>query len=233
MRHQYLLLSDKLRLVSLLAFFYAYSSPVRVAARSILEGRQFQWGYPSGITPSGKVAMAWGHGLAGHADYILYLACAISFFLCMALRAPGRLVDAAIVAWTSIGLGVGLWLSNELGSRLVSEKATLGWIGMSYLWTEVLPVAIAWVLALMVLIRDLRRHEPPRPPRWTSPNNVLTLVAVAFLVVAAILFNLGPQHGIGDIGGIVTLYIGLLVLFVGLSPWNVSSTSSDSSKNLG
>lgn len=215
-----MLWEDKLLCLALLAFFYAYSSPVRVAIRSAFEGRQFSWGYPSGVTESGKVAMVSGKGLFGHTDYILLTSFAAIWILCAGMRKPDRFFQVALAGWTSIGLGVGLWLGLDQGDSLTSNKQTLGLTGLSYLWMEVLPAAIAWLLALAVLLRGwLRRESQFAAAAWTRLNTILLASAAAFLVLAGVLLNIGPQHSTADFNGVGSTYVSLILFLLGIAPW--------------
>jgi hypothetical protein len=216
---------DKLLLLSLLLFFYTYSSPIRVAIRAALEGRDFSWGYPSGITATGKVAMVSGKGLFGHTDHILFLAFAVAWILCAGLRKPDRGFQVALVGWTSIGLGVGLWLGIGAGDSLTSNKETLGLSGLSYLWMEVLPAGIAWLVATALLIRNVRKGVQQPSPSWTRLNSILMAGGAGLLVLAAILLNIGPQHGAADFNGVGMMYIGLILFFLGMSPWQNKNTA--------
>jgi hypothetical protein len=224
MKYRFLLWQDKLLLLTLIVFFYAYSSPIRVALRAGLEGSEFSWGYASGVRLDGQVAMAHGHGFYGHSDYILFIAFSVAWLLCAGLRKPDAFFRAGIAIWTSIGFGVGLWLTFALGTSLTSNKDTLGATNLSYFWTEVAPAGLAWVLALALLIRS-RRAPPPPPTRWTRINTMLNVGAAAFFTLAAILLNAGPPHGDADFNGVGMLYIGLMLLLLGAAPWERQSDS--------
>jgi len=218
MRYRYKLWDDKLLLLTLIVFFYAYSSPVRVATRAALEGRDFSWAYVSGIASSGGAAVASGRGLFGHTDYILFLAFAVAWLLCMGLRKPDGHFRAGLAGWTSIGFGVGLWLAIRMGDRLTVGKQTLGLADLSFLWTQVAPAGAAWLLAAILLVRGERGGSPPRA-EWTRLNALLMAAAAGFLVLAAVLLNVGPQHGRADFHGVGMMYFGFTLLMLGLSPW--------------
>jgi hypothetical protein len=51
---------DKLLLLALIATFYAFSSYVRVAIRTIIEGPTFQWACFAGVKADGVVAVVSG-----------------------------------------------------------------------------------------------------------------------------------------------------------------------------
>lgn len=223
MRYKFALWRDKLLLLTLLAFFYAYSSPVRVAIRAALEGRDFSWGYTSGITPEGKIAMAWGKGLQGHTDYILHAAFPVIWLLCAVMRRPDRFVQAALVGWTSIGLGVGLWLGFSLGDSLTSSKQTLGLTGLSYMWMEVLPAAVAWLLALALFVRGPSQAQQEARSVWLRINTMLITCAAGFMLLSAFLLNAGPQHGNADFHGVGMMYFALIFLMLGVAPWEKRS----------
>jgi hypothetical protein len=215
-----MLWEDKLLCLALLMFFYAYSSPVRVAIRSAFEGRQFSWGFPSGVTESGKVAMMSGKGLFGHTDYILLTSFAVIWILCAGMRKPDRFFQVALAGWTSIGFGVGLWLGLDQGDSLTSNKQTLGLAGLSYLWMEVLPAVVAWLLALAVLVRGwVRGDSQPAAAAWTRLNTILLTSAAAFLVLGGVLLNIGPQHGAADFNGVGMTYVSLILFLLGVAPW--------------
>lgn len=219
MNYRFLLWRDKLLLLTLFAFFYAYSSPIRVALRSVLEGRDFSWGYPSGVTVDGTVATVSGRGLFGHTSHILFIAFAIIWLLCTGLRKPDRFFKIALVGWTSIGFGVGLWLALEQGGQLTSSKRTLGMADLSYFWTEVFPAGIAWAFAVALFFRRSCSYGGDGVGAWNRLNLILIACAAGFLGLAAILLNWGPQHGSADFNGVGMTYVGLTLFLLGVSPW--------------
>ncbi len=209
---------DKLLLFALLALFYTYSSVLRVAIRAVLEGRDFGWAYYSGVAPDGSAAVAEGHGLFGHTDYLLVNALVVLWLLCAGLRKPDRFFQSALVGWTSIGFGMSLWLTFRFGSGLTSSKETLGLTALTHGWTDLLAPGIAWLLSVALLIRGAP-HAADHPGRWTALNRVLLLGSVGFLLVAALVLNLGQQHGGADFAGISAIYIVFFLFLLGVSPW--------------
>jgi hypothetical protein len=220
MNYRFLLLRDKLLLLTLFALFYAYSSPVRVAVRALLEGSQFSWSYPLGVRLDGEIAAASGKGLFGHTSYILFVAFAILWLLCAGLRRPDGWFRGALAGWTSIGFGVDVWLTAELGDGLTSNKTTLGLSNLSYLWTEVVPAGAAWFLAMALLTRGwFRGSAAAQGAPWRRINTMFGLAAAGFLLLAAVLLNMGPQHGPADFNGIGMMYLAFLLALLSLSPW--------------
>lgn len=219
MGYRYLLWRDKLLLITLVLFFYSYSSPIRVVVRSLLEGREFKWAYYAGVTPDGKAAVAHGEGLYGHFDYVLLNAFAIVWLLCMGLRQPDSFFRCALVAFTSIGLASAIWLELGIEGNLQVGKETLGLEGLSFLWSELFPTFLAWSSASALLIWGICRETILPRPAWTPLNKWLLAAAAVILGLAALLLNFGEQHGWVDFNGIGMIYLALILFLIGMSPW--------------
>ena len=222
MRYRYILWTDKLLLLSLLAFFYAYSTFVRVAIRAAFEGPEFTWSYYSGVRTDGSLAIASGAGLFGHTSFVLTSAFAVVWLLCMGFRRPDRFFQTAMFAWTSIGFGVGVWLTHQFGDSLTTDKQTLGLSGLSLLWTDLLPSFIAWLLAVAVAVRGSLGPRAEASAGWERVNGWLLGAFAVLMSAAAIVLNLGPQHGQADFNGMGLLYLAFFSFMLGISPWEAS-----------
>jgi hypothetical protein len=218
-RYRYVLWSDKLLLLSLLVFFYAYSTFVRVAARAAIEGPDFTWSYYSGFRIDGSLAIAGGAGLLGHTSFLLTSAFVVVLLLCMGFRKPDRFFQVALLGWTSIGFGVGLWLTHQFGDSLTTDKRTLGLSGLSVLWTSLLPSFATWLLAVALAVRGRLRPRPEFTAGWAPVNYWLLGTFVAVMLAAAVVLNLGPQHGEADFHGTGVLYLAFFCFMLGISPW--------------
>jgi hypothetical protein len=208
---------------TLAAFVLLHSSQVRVALRAVIEGSAFSWSYVSGLTLDHALATSSGRGLSGHTDYLLAQAFVAIWLLAMGLRRPDRFFQPGLLAWNSIALGMALWLDANVGDTLRVEKQTLG-ISLPHFWANVFPAAVAWSLALIFVLRNWRRPEPP-VARWTRRNTLFAGIAVILLLATAVLLNLGPQHGTWDRAGIGTLYAGLFAAMAALARWRSDRTA--------
>jgi hypothetical protein len=219
MKHRYLLWQDKLLLLALLSTFYAYSSYIRVAIRALVEGPAFRWAYFAGVTPNGSVAVVSGQGIYGSFDYVLTAAFAVTFLLWCGLRRPDAHFRAGLLGWTSLGAAAALWLTLGTTDRLASGKETLGLADLPHFWVEVLPVLLAWSLALLLVLRGRQPSDSRPRPAWSPANRAFALAALACMGLAGLLLNLGPQHGSADFGGIGLLYASLCLAWLAASPW--------------
>lgn len=218
MAGRFLLWRDKLLLVALGLFFFENSTYLRVAIRSALEGPAFQWAYYAGVTHTGAMAMVRGRGFLGHADYILAQAFIVLLLLVMGLRRPDRIFSGALLAWTSIALGMNAWLLWVAGDRMSSTKDTLG-ITIPAGWTDLLWPGAAWLAAFALFARDLLTRRDAPAIVWTGTNTILLAGAALVLAISGVLMNLGGQHGQMDFMGIGLIYVALTLFLAGLSPW--------------
>ena len=219
MRYRYRLWQDKVLLLALIATFFAFSSYVRVAIRAILEGPTFQWAYFAGVKADGSVAVVFGRGIYGDFDFVLTSAFLIGWLMWSGLRRPDSYFRAALFGWTTLASLSASWLTFGSADRLTSGKETLGLTGLSYFWAEVLPILIAWLLALLLLLRPNRNHAESPLPAWDRINTRFTFAGLACIGLAAIALKSGPQHGGADFAGIGLIYLGLVLIWLGASPW--------------
>lgn len=219
MAHRFLLWRDKLLLAALAFFFLDNSSYLRVVLRSALEGPGFQWGYFAGLTRDGDIAMVRGHGLLGHAEYIFAQAFIVLLLLVLGLRRPDRLFAGALFVWTSVSLCITVWVM--LGSRepITVSRDTLGVVAAPADWGMIAWPAAAWLAATALFAREIFAPRAQAATAWTPTNNLLLLGGAAALVASAALLNLGAQHGAADFTGIGLIYLALMFLALGASPW--------------
>lgn len=220
MTYRFPLWRDKLLLATLLALFLTGSTYIRVLLRSLLEGPGFLWSYYAGVRSSDTPAIVTGHGLFGHTDTLLTGTFVVLWLMWAASRRPDRFTTTGLLGWTTLQLGSAIWLAAHLGDDLRVSKETIGLINVSFAWTSMPPLVIAWMLSAALWVRTMIRRADPGPDvPWSKPNTgCLILSAVAF-GASAFALNAGVQHGPGDLAGIVLMYMGLTMLLLALAPW--------------
>lgn len=220
MTYRFTLWRDKLLLVTLIAVFITGSTYIRVLLRSLLEGPAFRWSYYAGVLDSERAAVASGHGMFGHTDILLINALVVLWLCWAASRRPDRFVVTALAGWTSLQLGSAVWLASQLGDDLRVSKETIGLIDVSFAWTTMPPLIVAWLLSMVLMVRTLTRHaDPVKDAPWSVVNTACMATALACGAGVAFALNMGPQHGAGDLAGIVLMYMGLCAILLGLAPW--------------
>jgi hypothetical protein len=214
---RFALWQDKLLLVALGLFFFAQSTYIRVALRSAFEGSSFGWGYFSGLQRNGDIAMVRGEGFNGHADYLAAKAFIVILVLLLGLRRPDGIFRFALLAWTSLSLGVAAWVIAMSNEPITVSKETLGLVNVPAGVWLLLPPGLAWFAALFLFVRDWGRPAPA--PAWGLTNTVLLAAGGLALAASAVLLNAGPQHGQADFLGIGVMYLSLAFVLAGLAPW--------------
>ena len=215
--YTYLLWRHKLLLGALLALLNAQSTYLRVLIRSVIEGPAFQWGYPVGVR-DGEAVMASGRGLLGHADHILVHGLVVAWLVWAGCRRADRAFRVALFGWTSIMLGLEVWFAATFGADMLVNKETIGLVNVPAVYIVLPPVALTWLLALCLLVQN--RPDAALPVAgWTRLNTAFLGLGGLLLAGAAVMLNLGAQHGGGDLAGIVLIYMALTAAFLGLSPW--------------
>lgn len=220
MTYRFPLWRDKLLLVTLLALFTTGSTYIRVLLRSLLEGPGFLWSYYAGVKSSDTPATVSGHGMFGHTDTLLIGAFVVLWLIWAAGRRPDRFIITGLLGWTTIQLGSAIWLASQLGDDLRVSKETIGLINVSFAWTTMPPLVIAWLLSAALWVRTMMRRADPGPDApWSTPNTVGIITAVIGCGASAFALNMGAQHGPGDLAGIVLMYLSLTALLLALAPW--------------
>lgn len=216
---RFVLWGDKLLLATIGLFFLAYSTYLRVVVRSLFEGSSFGWAYLAGLKADRAPAQVSGRGLEGDAGYILAQAFIVALLIVLCLRRPDRLSRLALLAWTSISLGLSIWVFGFSSEPITVSKETLGIVDVpAGLATQLWP-GLAWLGALLLVLRDLAGKAPATATPWTGANTALMLLAALLLAASAALLNLGPQHGQADFLGIGLIYAALFLALGGLCPW--------------
>lgn len=216
---RFLLGRDKALLATLGLLFMSHSTFLRVTLRAALEGPSFGWGYFNGLKANGAVAQVSGHGFQGDAGYLLAQAFIVTLLLVLGTRRPDGIWRLALLTWTSITLGLSIWVIGFSSETITVSKETLGMINVPAGMSLLLWPGLAWLAALLLVLRSAWRPAPVIAAPWSAMNTGLMLLAGLTLVGAGLLLNLGAQHGGADFMGIGLIYIALVLGFAGLCPW--------------
>lgn len=210
---------NKLWLASVLLFFGANSTYLRVMSRMLFEGQVFKWSYESGVTAAGVVSGVSGLGLTGDVGFVAAMAFIIAGVLFSALRRPDRVSAFLLFAWSVISLLLATQTIYGAAEPVYISMDTIGIQNELMDWRFlVFPAFVALVSFLLLLSMMAPGSAAPVRP-WTSRNTLLCVLAAASYGVAAILLNMGAQHGNGDLAGIIVMYAGFMLALFGLAPW--------------
>ncbi len=221
---RFVLWRHKLWLASVLFFFAAHSTYLRVMSRMLFEGDVFRWGYETGLNAAGESVGVSGTGLLGHASYVAAMAFIIAALLFGALRRPDRVSAFLLFAWSAISLLLAAQVIYGAAEPLYTSMETIGIHNELMDWRFlVFPAAVAF-LGLILLLTTLTPDYQSPTRAWTGRNTLLVAVAGALFAASAVLLNVGEQHGNGDLAGLAAMYSGFLLAIVGLAPWEKRST---------
>jgi hypothetical protein len=215
---------NKLLLTTLLLFFLENSTYLRVFIRSALEGSDFRWAYYAGLSQAGDTMLAQGVGLSGHTAFILANAFVVALLLVMGLRRPDAMFRTALLAWTAAALWLNAWILAGANQELTHSRETLRQIALTVDWTSLIWPGLACLSALLLWLRGLSRRSEAEAA-WAKANTILLVCSVAALVAAGLLLNFGAQHGDWDFIGMGLIYSSLFFMFVGLAPWQATTTT--------
>lgn len=207
--------TDKLHLIIIFYFVFAYSWIYRVALRTFMDGAPFKWANTVNTQGWGEIRNVhiYGSGIDGHFVIILLLCLFFLALTYLLVRRPDAFTKTIILCWTSLFVVWQLIVATGLGTDYTLSGDTFGVVLPYYIIGPLEQI----VLLILIVIWIFRNKTIQLVfPKLSHQQKKEILYIIATLPVTFLLFRFGEQDGTTDQLGIIALYVQFYAMLITL-----------------